>query len=286
MESVKLLTDLPSLRRPVLVAAFEGWNDAGDCASQALGRFHNALDGRQLAVVDPEPFFDFQLVRPTVSNTADGSRRVIWPETRLSTVTLQAAEHDLVLLRGPEPNFRWRSFTDELLELAAKLGVGMVVTTGALQVDVPHTRPVPVTATSPDPGLAAALGLSRSTYEGPTGITGVLHAAAAAAGFQAVSVWAGVPHYLAAAAYLPGVLALMQRLAALLGVQLSLDGLARDAHSQTEDIAELLADDEELAAYVHELEQRLPVTSDDVAPHLMTGEQLAAEVERFLRDRE
>jgi proteasome assembly chaperone (PAC2) family protein len=211
-------SDRPDLDRPALIAAFEGWNDAGQAASTAVGVLSREVDAASFAEIDAEEFVDYQVTRPLIRTDDDGGRRVDWPELRLSWASLPGAERDVVLLQGPEPNLRWRTFTRTVTELAEELGVGLVVTVGALQVDAPHSRPVPVTGTATDAELGARLTLRRSGYEGPTGITGVLHAAAVDTGFDAVSLWAGVPHYLAATTYLPGAHALAERAGRLLGV--------------------------------------------------------------------
>jgi hypothetical protein len=287
MDVVTLLGDLPDLRRPVLVAAFEGWNDAGECASRALDTIDRGLDARRFAEIDAEEFFDFQHVRPYVQTAGDGQRTIEWPANVFSFAELPGASSDLVLLDGTEPNLRWKMFTSGVVELARELGVGMVLSVGALQVDVPHTRPVPLTLTTPDVTLAEELGgVATSSYEGPTGITGVLHSAAAAAGIPAVSIWAGVPHYLSATPYLPGTLALTERIAAVIGVDLPLGRLARDAAAQTDEIADLLSGDEELAEYVAELETRAEADmgpAGQLPDEQVTGEELAAEFERYLR---
>lgn len=292
MDVVTLTGELPDLRRPTLVAAFEGWNDAGECASMTIDRLQRGLDATPFGEIEPEEFFDFQHVRPMVRNEGDGSRALVWPRNTLSWAHLPDAPHDLVFLDGTEPNLRWKTFAGGILELARDLGVGTVITVGALQVDVPHTRPVPLTVTSPDPGLAAELRLARSTYEGPTGMTGVLHSLAAEGGVPSLSMWAGVPHYLSAAAYLPGALALTERLSGLIGAAVPLEHLALEAASQTEEISELLATDEELADYVAELELRSNAGESSMADGPIgelpesdiSGDELAAELERYLRD--
>jgi hypothetical protein len=287
VDVVTMLGGLPDLRRPVLVAAFEGWNDAGECASRAIDTIGRGLDVTPFAEIEPEEFFDFQHVRPHVRTAGDGTRVIEWPANVFSFADVESSSSDLVLLDGTEPNLRWKTFTTGIVELALELGVGMVVSVGALQVDVPHTRPVPLTITTPDARLAEELaGVSKSSYEGPTGLTGVLHAAASAAGLPAVSMWAGVPHYLSGTPYLPGALALAERIAAILEVDLPLGRLARDAAAQTDEIAELLAADDELADYVAELEARTGIDIElpgQVPDDEVTGDELAAEFERYLR---
>jgi proteasome assembly chaperone (PAC2) family protein len=274
----------PALQRPVLVAAFQGWNDAGESASGATAVLQRELSATPFARIDPEEFFDFQATRPTVS-FVDGRRHIDWPENAFSWATLPGSRHDLVLLSGTEPNLRWGSFTRGITDLVPELGIELVLTLGALQIDVPHSRPVPITGNASDVELAERLGLRRSTYEGPTGITGVLHHACAAAGVPAASLWAGVPHYLAATPYLAGALALAERVTALLDAQLSLADLAGEAASQRDEIAALVAEDDELAQYVAELERRAAEgLGEDLPSTPVSGEELAAELERYLRE--
>ncbi len=286
MDVVHIHQRPPTLRRPVLLAAFRGWNDAGEAASGAVGVLGDALDATAFAEVDAEDFFDFQATRPTVGIVDGGSRRIEWPENRFSWAGLPGTDHSAVLLDGTEPNLRWRTFATGVVDLALDLGVELVVTLGALQVDVPHTRPVPVTGSASDPRLAGRLGLRSSTYEGPTGITGVLHHAFVVAGLDTVSLWAGVPHYLSGTPFLAAALALSDRVVHLLGADVSLDGLARDAAAQADDIKALVAEDEDLAEYVADLEQRAVVAQrEEGLPAAVSGDELAAELERFLRDR-
>ena len=276
----------PSLQRPVLVAAFKGWNDAGEAASGAVQMLWDALQATEFASIDPEEFFDFQATRPTVHTVKGGGRAVDWPDNRFGYATLPGVDRHLVLLDGTEPNLRWRTFAEGIADTALTLDVEMVITVGALQVDVPHTRPVPVTGSTGNLQLASQLGLSRSTYEGPTGMTGVLHQAAIDAGIDAVSLWGGVPHYLSGTPYLTATLSLTERILRVLEVDLPLDELAREAASQADDIKALLAEDEDLAEYVAELEERFAEGHDETLPAAtMSGDELAAEFERYLRDR-
>lgn len=289
MDAVTLLHPLPVLHRPVLVAAFKGWNDAGEAATGAVEVLARELHAEPFAEVDPEEFFDFQQVRPTVRMSEGGERAMDWPTNRFSWAALPGSLRHIVLLDGTEPNLRWRAFSSGIVALASRLQVEAVITLGALQVDAPHTRPVPVTGVASDGAAAAQLGLRRSTYEGPTGITGVLNHTASAAGLHAMSMWAGIPHYLAGTAYLAGALALAERVTGLLEVEVALDRLARDAVAQRDEIAELVADDDDLAEYVRSLEDRDEGSGRDVDTDELPGvpidrDQLAAEVERFLRD--
>ena len=298
-DPLTLLDELPALNRPIIIAAFEGWNDAGESATAALEVIRSELSAEQVATIEAEEFFDFQAVRPMMRVSADGQRRIEWPENQF-WATSQRTPHDLVLLTGVEPSLRWKQFCDTVLSFAAGLQAEMLVTLGGLQVDVPHTRPVPVTATTSNLALADELDIQVGTYEGPTGITGVLHTMAVEAGLPSVSVWAGVPHYLASSTYLPGALAIAEEVGALSQTELPLGELARDAVQQSDEIAELVLSDEDLAEYVDELESRAGADTpfgvesrvlddatdpdDDQLPSDVTADELAAELERFLRD--
>jgi hypothetical protein len=287
MDVVTIRKEPPPLRRPVLVAAFRGWNDAGEAASGALATLIEALNATAFAAVDPEEFFDFQATRPTIRFDGAGRRQIDWPANRFSWAPLPGAGRDVVVLDGTEPNLRWRTFAQGITDIARRLGVERVLTLGALQVDVPHTRPSPLTCNASDSGLPALYGLRPSSYEGPTGITGVLHHACVAAGLEAVNIWVGVPHYLAATPYLASALTLAEQAVALLGARLSLEQLAREAATQHDDIAELLRDDEDLAEYVRELETRMADNGveAELPASTVSGDELAAELERYLRER-
>lgn len=289
MSAVRRYLELPdSLRQPTLFAAFEGWNDAGEAATGALEAMADLFEAKRFADLDPEEFFDFQVNRPTVRWDGD-VRTVEWPATVFSYARLDGPR-DAVILLGREPNTRWRTFTEAILDLARGLGVTRIVTVGALQVDVPHTRPVPLTGSATDLAVAEAHGLQRSGYEGPTGIVGVLHQAAEDAGFEAVSLWVGVPHYLSGTAYQKASLAIAERALRLLEVEADLTELAEEAEAQLADIAELVEEDGELAEYVTELEERADSERDGVATDQLptppvSGEELAAEFQRYLQGR-
>jgi proteasome assembly chaperone (PAC2) family protein len=282
MEHVTLIRR-PRLRRPVLLAAFDGWNDAGESATTAIDAIGAALDAVTFATVDPEEFYDFQATRPTV-RLVEGLRHIDWPTVELRAAELPQADHDLILLRGHEPNLRWRTFATEVMEVAASLGVEMVVTVGALLADVPHTRPTQVVSSTSDPLLAEQLGLPVSRYEGPTGILGVLSDAAARAGIPAVGLWAALPHYLHLAPNPWGAMALIEELGRLLPVAVDTSGLAGQTQAFDAAVTDLLDENPELTGYV----ERLEADADDVddPPGLadLPPEELVAEVERYLRD--
>src|SRR5690606_38201916 len=214
----------PALDRPVLIAAFEGWNDAGDAATSAVAYLHDQWDARVIADIDPEEFYDFTSTRPRVELDEDEVRRIVWPANELSVATVPATDRAVVLLRGIEPQLKWRTFCDEVLAAAGALGVDLVVTLGALLAEVPHTRPVSVYGTAYADAVVDELGLSPSRYEGPTGIVGVLHAACQDAGLRSASLWAAVPTYVPGAPSPKAALALVDRVAQLLDT--TIDGTA------------------------------------------------------------
>ena len=276
------LVGVPELVDPVLVAAFEGWNDAGDAATAAVEHLETVWDAQLLGELDPEEFYDFQVNRPVVGLGEDGVRTITWPTTRLSYARVPGVNRDIVLLRGIEPNVHWRGFTAELVGLAHELGVGLVVTLGALLADSPHTRPIPVSGTSSDPGVARALHLEQSRYEGPTGIVGVFGDACTGAGVPAVSVWAAVPHYVAQPPSPKATLALLRRVEDLLDVPIPLGELPEEARAWERGVDELAADDTEVADYVRSLEEARDTTELPEA----SGEAIAQEFERYLKRRD
>lgn len=279
----------PRLRRPVMLAAFEGWNDAGDAASTAARYLRDRWQARPFAAIDPEDFYDFSTTRPEVRLVDGVTREIVWPTNELSAAALGGSDHDVVVLLGVEPQLRWRTFCGEIVEVARRLGVELVVTLGALLADVAHTAPVQVTGAAADPTMAARLGLQRSRYEGPTGIVGVLHDACRHAGLPSASLWAAVPHYVAGTPSPKAALALVARAAALVGVPVATADLEIAAAAYERQVSEVVASDEEIAAYVHQLEERqLEERQLEEAAHgdeeLPSGEVLAAELERFLRE--
>jgi hypothetical protein len=269
---------LTSTRR-VLVAAFEGWNDAADASTGAVEHLERTWQVRPHAAIDPDDYYDFQVNRPTVRGVADNGTRIEWPTTRIGVA--DAAGREVVLLRGLEPNMRWPAFCAEVLDVARGLGVDTIVTLGALLADVPHNRPVPVTGTTSDERTAAELGLVRSQYEGPTGIVGVLQQAATTADMASVSVWAAVPHYAAQPPCPKATLALLRRIEDLLDIAVPLGDLAEEARAWERGVDELTSEDENVAAYVRALESREPETELPEA----SGEAIAREFERYLRRR-
>src|SRR5437867_2109398 len=278
------IADRPSLRSPVLISAFRGWNDGGQGASLAGGYLAKIWEADRFADVEPENFFDFQATRPHVSLVEGQTRHIDWPENAFYHASIPGLERDAVLLLGIEPNLRWRTFTGMVVDLARDLGVELMITLGSLLADVPHTRPSPVTGGATDPELIERLGLQRSRYEGPTGIVGVLHDACNQANIPSVSLWAAVPHYVSLAPSPRAALALCQRLGDILGTKIDVAELEEASDGYSEQVSEAVASDEETAAYVEELEQRAEMLDDD--QEIPSGDSLAAELTRFLRERE
>jgi predicted ATP-grasp superfamily ATP-dependent carboligase len=264
----------PKLRRPRVVAAFRGWNDAGGAASLAAGYLRSVTDAERFAVIDSEPFVDYQQTRPTVSMVDGDVRHVEWPVTEV----FASRDHDLMIVLGTEPNMRWRAFSDSIVDLAQRYRSRLVITMGALLADTPHTRPVPVSASASDPELMSRHGLVRSTYEGPTGIVGVLHDSCSRAGLVSASLWAATPHYISAAPNPQAALALLERLAEIAETPAGSAELERAASEYQLRVASAIADDPDVAGYVEQLEQ---AADRDDPP---TGEELAADFERYLRE--
>ena len=272
----------PRLRRPVLVVAFEGWNDAGEAATTAARYLRDRWGARPFATVDPEEFYDFTETRPQVQLAEGLARKIVWPSNELSAARLPSEPHDVVVLIGTEPQLRWRTFSAALVAVAVELGVEMVVSLGALLADVAHTRPVKVTGTAASQELVSRLGLQRSRYEGPTGIVGVLQDALGKAGIPAASLWAAVPHYVAGTPSPKAALALVDRAARLIEVPVVTSDLSQLAIDYERQVTEVVEADEDVAAYVSRLEE----ASETDPLELASGEELAAELQRFLREQD
>ncbi|MEJ5915605.1 PAC2 family protein [Pseudokineococcus sp. 1T1Z-3] len=274
----------PELRDPVVLAAFEGWNDAAEAASGALDHLARVWGETTFAELDPEDYHDFQVNRPVTGFDEDGRRRTTWPTTRLAWARPPGADRDVVLVHGIEPSMRWRSYTAELLAHADAVGARTLVTLGALLADVPHTRPIPVTSTgTPADGGPTLdhLALEPSRYEGPTGIVGVVADAAAGHGLTSVSLWAAVPHYVGQSPSPKAVLALLGRVEEVVGSPVPMEDLAEEAEAWERGVDELAGEDEEIGEYVQQLEQ----AKDTAELPEASGEAIAREFERYLRRR-
>jgi predicted ATP-grasp superfamily ATP-dependent carboligase len=273
------------LRAPAMVCAFQGWNDAGDAASSAVSFLSSALDARRFARVDSEEFYDFQANRPSVQFNDDNEREIVWPTVEVFEAPAPRAPRDLVLVQGVEPSLRWRAFSGHIVDLAEALGVQVVVTLGALLGDVPHTRPVAISGHASDPALMERLGMQGSTYEGPTGIVGVLHSACAQAGLPSASLWAGVPHYVAAAANPKAALALVRRVEGLLGVSVDVSELESAAVDYERQVGLAVQSDPDIQAFVERLELAAETDEEVSTEEVPSGDMLAREFQRFLRQR-
>ena len=276
------IEEVPGLRAPVLIAAFEGWNDAADAASGVVDHLMREWDARVVAAMDPEDFYDFTVNRPIVGTDEHGMRRITWPSTQLAVASPKGALRDVILLRGIEPNMRWRQFCGELLAAAQELGAELVVTLGALLADTPHTRPIPVSGTTTEPDLAERLSLEQSSYEGPTGIVGVFQDACVKHDVPAVSFWAAVPHYVSQPPCPKATLALIGQLEDLLHISIPLGDLAEESRAWERGVDELATEDEDIADYVRALEE----TRDTADLPEASGEAIAREFERYLKRRE
>ena len=279
-----IVSSRPELRRPVLIAAFRGWNDGGQGATLGAGYLARQWGAEAFAEIDPENFYDFQAVRPNVSLEEGLTRKLEWPSNTFLHAPIPDLDRDAVVMLGVEPNLRWKTYSQLVLDLAQELGVEMVVTLGSLLADVPHTRPAPVSAAASDPALVEELGVEPSRYEGPTGILGVLLDSCRRAGIPSVSLWAAVPHYVSLAPSPRAALALCRRLGELVRTDIDLAELEQAAEEYNEQVTEAVASDAETAAYVEELERRVDLM--EAAEELPSGESLAAELTRFLRERE
>jgi len=274
----------PELRRPVLVAAFRGWNDGGQGATLGAGYLAKQWEAERFAEIDPEDFYDFQATRPQVSLEEGMTRRLDWPENSFFHAEIPGTGRDAVILLGTEPNLRWKSFSALVLGLAQDLGVERAVTFGSLLADVPHTRPAPVTAAATDSALMEELGLEPSRYEGPTGIVGVLLDACRTARISSLSLWAAVPHYVSLAPSPRAALALVRRFGELLQIDVDVSDLEHAADEYSEQVTEAVSADADTASYVEELERRVDMLREE--ENLPSGDSLAAELTRFLKERD
>ncbi len=278
----------PELERPVLIAGFTGWNDAAEAASLAVRTMGEQWEARRFGAFNGEEFFDYQTTRPQIKLVEGVTRTVEWPENELSATEARVGAlggRGAILLSGPEPNFRWRAFSQAVVNLARDFDVRLVVTLGALLADVPHSRPVSVAANAQDPSLVENLGLTASRYEGPTGITGVLHRYCASKDLPSVSFWASVPHYLSSVPSAPAALALLQSLSNLLGTSFDTTHLNSTSEDYQRQVSVAVAQDSDLASYVRMLEERYDAQTESGERNLPSGDELARELERFLREK-
>ena len=285
MDSLTWEGDLPHLRSPVLVCAFRGWNDAAAAASTALGAVAATVEAETIAKIDPEDYFDFQSTRPTIVMDEGQTRRIDWPANDLIAVRIPTADRDLVLLDGTEPNLRWRTFSETVATAADALGVELVITLGALIAEVSHTLPVPITGLASDPELVEELELERSSYEGPTGIVGVVHDLCRATGIQSASLWAAVPHYVAAVPNPKAALALLRRLEGLTGIAVEASDLELETDDYEDQIGRAIAANPEIEELVSRIEAEQVDLLDEEGEGLPSADSIAREFQRFLRQR-
>jgi proteasome assembly chaperone (PAC2) family protein len=285
MESLNWVGEMPQLRSPLLICAFRGWNDAASVASSALATLADSFDPEPIAEIDPEDFFDFQATRPTILLAEGQTRRIDWPQNDLIAIRVPGAERDLVLFDGTEPNLRWRTFSETVATAADALGVEMVVTLGALVAEVSHTLPVPITGLASDEQLIEELDLQRSNYEGPTGIVGVLHDCCRQVGMSSASLWAAVPHYVAAVPNPKATLALLRRLEGLTGIAVEAGELEEEVESYEEQIGRAVAANPEIAELVERIEAVQAEQFGEDAGELPSADTIAHEFQRFLQQR-
>ena len=269
------------LVRPAVIAAFEGWSDAAESASAVVDHLMEVWNARVVGAIDPDDYYDFQVNRPNVGLDENGFRKLTWPSTHVAIASPPELDHDVILIRGIEPNMRWRAFVAEILAAVEELGGELVVTLGALLADSPHTRPIPITGTATEPELVERLALDASTYEGPTGIVGVVQDACVRLDLPSVSYWAAVPHYVAQPPCPKATLAILGHLEELLGVSIPLGDLPEEARAWERGVDELASEDEEIADYVRSLEE----SRDTADLPEASGEAIARDFERYLKRR-
>lgn len=281
-EPERLLQPVPEGQRiTVMLAAFEGWNDAGEAASDALRYLNKLWGGKKVGTIDADEYYDFQFTRPVIRRTASGDRKIKWPSTRIFKASVPGSNVDVIFVQGTEPSYKWRAYTAELLVHAEALNVDYVILVGALLADVPHSRPIPVSASTDDVALRERMDLEASQYEGPVGIVGVLSEVALLAGLPTISLWAAVPHYVAQAPSPKAQLALLHRIEELLQLPLDTQELVEDADAWERGVDELATEDPEIAAYVRQLEE----AKDTADLPEASGESIAREFERYLKRR-
>jgi proteasome assembly chaperone (PAC2) family protein len=279
-------SERPQLRNPALVVAFKGWNDAGESATAAIDFLIESFGATEIARIDPEEFYDFTAVRPTVRLLEGRTRQIEWPENVLHAAHVPGAESDLLLFTGVEPSLRWKAFNRLVLDMASEMNTRMLITLGALLADVPHTRPVPITGIGSNESLIERLGFERSSYEGPTGVVGVLHHACAQTGLESASLWAAVPHYVAASPNPKAALALIRSFEAVAGVAVEARGLEEDAGDYERQVNAAVASDPDVKSFVERLEETIDEVQEGAPPErIPSADSIARDFQRFLRQR-
>jgi proteasome assembly chaperone (PAC2) family protein len=276
-------SDVPQLRSPMLICSFRGWNDAASSSSRALASVAESLDAELVAQIDPEEFFDFQTTRPTITLKEGQARHIEWPQNNMYTARVPAADRDLVLFDGTEPNLRWRTFSEGIATAADALGAEMVITMGALVAEVSHTLPVPITGLASSEELVEELDLERSNYEGPTGIVGVVHDCCRQLGMTSASLWAAVPHYVAAVPNPKAALALIRRLEGLTGIAVDASELEAETESYEEQIGRAVAANPEIKELVERIEAEQVEQLGEEGADLPSADTIARDFQHFLR---
>jgi proteasome assembly chaperone (PAC2) family protein len=288
MSALTIHTLPEGLRRPVLIAAFSGWNDAAESATTAVRYLASTFSAEKFAEIDPEEFYHFGLSRPYIryKSGSETEREIVWPATEFSVATGASLSRDLIIGVATEPHLKWRTYCASVLELARRCEATLVLTLGALLAEVPHTRPVRITGTASDPELAARLAVRPTRYEGPTGIVGVLNTACREDGMATASVWANVPHYVSGVENPKAALAIVKRVLTLLNLEADLGDLEEASRQYDQNLAEIVAQNAKIKAYVAKLESRdteeieaAPAPDSDLPP----ASELVAEIEQFLR---
>jgi proteasome assembly chaperone (PAC2) family protein len=272
---------LPALRDPILIAAFQGWNDAAEAASKAVEYVLTLWPSQLIAEVESEEFYDYQVNRPQVSLDDDGERELTWPTTTVHAISVPEFDRDLLIVTGVEPSMKWRTFVGEILSLGEDLNISLVISLGALLADVPHTRPIPITLSAANGALAKKFDIEMSRYEGPTGILGALQDGCNARDIDSVSLWAAVPHYVSAPPCPKATLALLNRLEDVLSLNIDEGELPDDAHAWELGATQIAEEDSEISEYIQSLEE----TKDATELPEASGESIAREFERYLRHR-
>ena len=283
MDSLIWESDVPQLRSPMLICSFRGWNDAASSSSRALASVAESLDAELVAQIDPEEFFDFQTTRPTITLKEGQARHIEWPQNNLYTARVPSADRDLVLFDGTEPNLRWRTFSEGIATAADALGAEMVITMGALVAEVSHTLPVPITGLASSEELVEELDLERSNYEGPTGIVGVVHDCCRQLGMTSASLWAAVPHYVAAVPNPKAALALIRRLEGLTGIAVDASELELETESYEEQIGRAVAANPEIKELVERIEAEQVEQLGEEGADLPSADTIARDFQHFLR---
>lgn len=278
-------TEIP--RGPVMVVSFQGWNDAGSAASAAVSYLGQTGERRKLAEIDPEHFFDFQSHRPQITVLDGEVHFVEWPDNTFYAAEVEGLPGGVLLMEGEEPSMHWRTFCDAIVHVAQECDVSTIVMLGSLLADVPHTRASAINAISTDGEMTEGLGFRVANYEGPTGITGVLQYVCAKAGLKTVSLWASVPHYVAATPNPPAALSLVRAFEAVTGALVDAAELESASDRFREQVSAAVSQDEEISGYVRTLEENADADADDESTNpIPSGDAIAKEIQRFLRQQD